>query len=163
MMMVPNIFGGVEPMFGETEPKFGRARLPSDLKVTNREFGWCDQIVRVGRLTRRARTRVRQLIDLNLFGQLGTFSIQTWHTLGQRLGAFMGFDQMQRQHPSRASGKPDSRSGASPHQIGSVQMLRPRAFWASGKYLGRAGASPYQDLTITKTFVTCFKFLIVSL
>jgi hypothetical protein len=136
MMMVPNIFGGVEPMFGETEPKFGRARLPSDLKVTNREFGWCDQIVRVGRLTRRAAgTRVRQPIDLNLFGQLGTFSIQTWHTLGQRLGASVGFDQMQRRHPSRASGKPG----------------------------GRSGASPYQDLTSTKTFVTYFESLIVLL
>jgi hypothetical protein len=115
---------------------FGRARLPNDLEVTNREFGWCNQIGRVGRLTRRAaETRVRQLIDLNLFGQLGTFSMQTWRTLSQRLGAFMGFDQMQRQHPSRTSGKPGS----------------------------RAGASPYQDLTITKTFVTYFKFPIVPL
>jgi hypothetical protein len=114
-------------IFGEPEPIFGGATLPNDLEMTNREYGWCNQIVRVLRLTRRAvGTGVRQLFRLNLFAQLETLSLQVWPTLGQRLGAPTGFDQTQGQHPSRISRKPGNRSGASPHQ--STLMTKTKTF-----------------------------------
>jgi hypothetical protein len=138
-------FGVVERIFGGAEPKFGGARLPNDLEMTNRDCGSYDQIVGVGRIARRAvGTNVRQLFYLGLFAQLRIFSLQTWHTFGQRLGALMGFDQMQRQHPSSTSGKPGSHSGTSPHQA-------------------PTNASPHRHLTNIKTFVPYFSYPIVSL
>jgi hypothetical protein len=136
-------FGVVEQIFGRAQPKFGGARLPNDLEMTHRDCGSYDQIVGVGRIARRAvGTNVRQLFYLGLFAQLRIFSLQTWHTFGQRLGALMGFDQMQRQQPSSTSGKPSCRSGASPHQ-------------------SSAGVSPL--MTKIKIFVPYFKSPIVSL
>ena len=87
MMKVSDIFDGAEPMLGETEPIFGGARLPNDREANNRgqSLEWNPTLL--GQLTRRAvGTNVRQLFYLNSFGQFG--SLQTWHTLGQRLGGF---------------------------------------------------------------------------
>ena len=110
MMTVFNRFGAAEPMFG-------RARLPNDLEMTNKEYGWCYQIVRVGQIARRAvGTNVRQLFCPSPLAQLATLNVQTWYTMGQRLGAFMGFDHMLERHPSTTSRKPGNRSGASPYQ-----------------------------------------------
>ena len=164
MMKVSDIFGGAEPMLGETEPIFGGARLPNDREANNRGQSLEWNLTLLGQLTRRAvGTNVRQLFYLNFFGQFG--SLQTWHTLGQRLGALMGFDQMQRQHPSSTSGKPGSHSGASPPQMGFDQMQRKHTSWISGKCFGCSGASPHQSTLMTKIkiFVPCFKSPIVSL
>jgi hypothetical protein len=109
MMTASNIFGfaWMSAKFGGAEPIFGGARLPNDLEKTNRDCGSYDQLVEVGRIARRAvGTNLRQLFYRSLFAQLGIFSLQRWSTFGQRLGAFMGSDLMQGQHPSRTSGKP---------------------------------------------------------
>jgi hypothetical protein len=123
-------------MFGETGPKFGGARLPNDQGVPQKPI--VDEAVICDR-----KRHVCRAVDAASAASIGpSFSIIARNSdltavqlSSQRLGAFVGFDQVQRQHPSRASGKPGSRSGA----------------------------SPYQDLTITKTFVTYFKFPIVPL
>jgi hypothetical protein len=159
MMTMPDIVGGAASIFG-------RARLPNYLEVFNRDHDLYRQIVGVGQIARRAGgTNVRQLFRLDLIGQLEVSSLQTWHTMGQRLGAFMGFDQMQRQHASAASGKPGSRSGASPHQMGFDQILGQRPSRTSGKPDGRSGASPYQSTLMTKikTFVPYLRYPVVSL
>ena len=136
MMTASDIFGGAEPMFGG-------ARLPNGLEMINRDCDLYDQIVGVGRIARRAvGANVRQLFYRSLFAQSEIPSLQTWHTMGRRLGVRFGSDQVQRQHSSKISGKPGSRSGASPHQ-------------------SSAGASPL--MTKIKTFVPYFRYPIVSL
>jgi len=118
--------------------RFGGARLPNGLEMINRDYGLYDQIVGVGRIARRAvGTNVRQLFYPVLFAHLGTSSLQTWHTLGQRLGA----------------------------RLGSDQVLGPCTSWISGEYLCRSGASPHQSTLMTKikTFVPYFRYPVVFL
>ena len=164
MMMVPNIFGGAKPMFSMAEPKFGGARLPNNQEANNGGQGLERNLTLLGQLTRRAvGTKVRQLLYLNCFAQFG--SLQTWYTLSQRLGVFMGFDQMQRQHSSKTSGKLGGRSGASPHQKRFDQMQRRHPSRTSGKSGSRSEASPLQCTLMTKikTFVPYFIYPVVSL
>jgi hypothetical protein len=129
MMMVSNIFGG--------------ARLPNGQAVVRKAIVSaalrCDR----KRHARRAVSLACAAFASPSFPTVGRDSGPTAAQLSsQRLGAFRGFGQMQGQHPSKISGKPRSRSGASPHQ-------------SSG------GASPL--MTKIKTFVTCFKHPIVPL
>ena len=138
MMMVSNIFG-----FGGMWPKFGGARLPNGQAVFKKV------IVNVALTCDRKRHACRAVGPAcDMFGG-PSFPIVARDSgptpallSSQRLGAFRGFAQMQGQYPSRISRKPRSRSGASPHQCSD-------------------GATPL--MTITKTFVTYFRYSIVSL
>src|ERR1700758_4967059 len=130
MMMVSNIFG--------------RARLPNhqrafQIPMTNAALA-CDRKRRPRRAVGPARAKFTGPSFTILAKDVCSAAAAPLSS--QRLGAFRGFGQMQGQHPSKISGKPHSRSGASPHQ-------------SSG------GASPL--MTITKKFVTYFKHPIVSL
>jgi len=143
MMTESNIFS-----FAWLRPKsgganFGGARLPHELGMTNNAYDLCRRVMLQRRVDRRAvGTRVRPLFRLDLFAQLGNSSLQTSHTLSRPLGARFNFDQMQGQHSSRASGRTNCRSGASPHQ---------------------SSAGPLRLMTNIETFVPYFKHPIVSL
>jgi hypothetical protein len=96
-------------------------------------------------------TRMTQLFDPNLLARFAT-----WHTMGQRLGGCVSFDQLPCLHSPRVSGKRLGGSGASPHQcFGSGVALRMKQ--SSALF----GASPL--MTITKTFVPYFKYPVVPL
>ncbi len=136
-------FGPITPLFGGTAPLFGGARLPNGLEANNSGDGFCDDMMRQPRLTRRAvgtkgyppASRETGLHPLR------TFYARKWQTLGRRLGAFLTFDLIE-------------------------GLL---ASMVSGRSLGRSGASPYQPLdhrvlmTNTKIFVPCFEYSPVSI
>jgi hypothetical protein len=125
----------------------GRARLPNDLEVTNRDCVSCNEMLEIGRLARRAvRTRIVQLLDVSLLPRFGP-----WHTLGERLGARVSFGRMHGSHSSWVPGNRLGRSGASPHQSSGVASPYRCSDWASSL------------MTITKTFVPYFNYPIVPL
>jgi hypothetical protein len=135
MMMVPNIFGAAEPilggagptlgvpelifggtglMLGVPEPIFGGARLPNGQTALQKPT---INVALTGYRKRLARRAVGP-VCATLAGP--SFSRHSGSTAAQppsqRLGASMGFGQMQGRHPSKVSEKPRDRSGASPHQ-----------------------------------------------
>jgi hypothetical protein len=138
MMSACNIFG-----FGGMWPKFGGARLPNGQAVGQKA------IVNAALNRDRKRHACRAVSPVCAafagpsFPAVAKDSGPTPADVSsQRLGAFRGVGQMQGLDPSRISGKPRSRSGASPHQSSD-------------------GASSL--MTIAKTFVPCFKAPFVSL
>jgi len=124
MMVVPNIIGAVEPIFGGAgpilevpEPIFGGARLPNGQTALQKPM---INVALAGyrkRLARRAVGLVCATFAGPSFSIVGRHSASTAaQPPSQRLGASMGFGGMQGRHPSKVSGKPRDRSGASPHQ-----------------------------------------------
>lgn len=137
-MMVPNIFGAAEPIFvgagpilgvpepifGGTglilavpEPIFGGARLPNHQTALQKPTINVDLTCDRKRLARRAVGPACATFAGPSFSFVGRHSGSTAEQPpSQRLGASMGFGQTQGRHPSKVSGKPRYRSGASPHQ-----------------------------------------------
>jgi hypothetical protein len=117
MMMVPNIFRVPEPILGVPEPICGGARLPNDRRAFQKPTVdaalTCDRKRHVCRAVNPASATFPGPSFLIVARASGPTAAQP---PSQRLGTFRGFDLMQARHPSGISGKPGSRSGASPHQ-----------------------------------------------
>jgi hypothetical protein len=138
------LLGPITPLLGGTSPLFGGARLPNGLETNNSGDGFCDDMMRQSRLTRRAvGTRTIHLLCVKRLHPLGTFCVRTWHTLGRRLDAFLSFDVVEGLQASMVSGRSLGRSGASPHQL-----------W----FFDDSGL-----MTNTKIFVSCFEYSPVSI
>jgi hypothetical protein len=108
----------------------GGARLPNGPKKTHGVYDVCEDLILLGRLIRRAvRAKTVQLTGPNSLRQLGTYDAQTWYTMGQRLGACLGFGPMQGPHSSWTLVRRLGRAGASPHQTGGLshQIYAPRS------------------------------------
>jgi hypothetical protein len=124
MMMVPNIFGAAEPIFGGTglilavpEPIFGGARLPNHRTALQKPTINVDLTCDRKRLARRAVGPACATFAGPSFSIVGRHSGSTaeqprpngsarlWASVRRKGG-----------HPSKVSGKPRYRSGASPQQ-----------------------------------------------
>jgi hypothetical protein len=163
MRIVAHIFGGIPllgpitPLLGWAKPLFGGARLPNSLEANNSGDGFCDDMMRLPRLTRRAvGTRTMHLLRVKRLHPLGTFYVRRWHTLGRRLGAFLSFDLIEGLQASTVSGRSLGRSGASPHQLWGNDI--PQGMLTSSRFFDHSGL-----MTNTKTFVLCLNPFPVSL
>jgi hypothetical protein len=100
------LLGPITPLLGGTSPLFGGARLPNGLEANESGDDFCDDLMRQPRLTRRAvGTRAIHLLRAKRLPPLGTFYARRWHTLGRRLGAFLGFDLIEGLQESMVSGR----------------------------------------------------------
>lgn len=142
MRTVAYTFGGM-PLFGWTAPLFGGARLPNGLEANNSGDGFCDDMMRQPRLTRRAAGTkgYRPVSRETGLHPLRMFYARKWHTLGRRLGAFLSFDLIEGFQASMVSGRSLGCSGASPYQPLDHQVL----------------------MTNTKIFVPCLECSPVSI
>ncbi len=151
------LLGWATPLFGGTAPLFGGARLPNGLEANSSRDGFCDDMMRQPRLTRRAvGTRAIHLLRVKRLHPLETFYARRWHTLGRRLGAFLSFDLIEGLQASMVSGRSLGRSGASPHQLWGNDI--PQGMLTSSRFFDHSGL-----MTKIKTFVPYFKPFIVSL
>ena len=150
------LLGWATPLFGGTAPLFGGARLPNGLEANSSRDGFCDDMMRQPRLTRRAvGTRAIHLLRVKRLHPLETFYARRWHTLGRRLGAFLSFDLIEGLQASMVSGRSLGRSGASPHQL---WVDIPQGMRTSSHFSDHSGL-----MTNTKISVPCLNPFPVSL